>query len=344
VTTSAGRCAPRTGSRRLDTGLSWSSFCIKTLIQNGVDDVRHAHNGIIGGPAWVQLIILAIVIGVPVLLIGGGLLLRLRAGQAAAQSAAPGAAQRARYLSQVRRCGLTGLLAGVLTGLVFISAGAAPVLAVLTCALGYLVGLLAGELVASPPERDPQRAASLLARRPADYAPRWATGLALASALLVVAAPIVFALVPPVRYPGGTATWPSPAISAAGAALAVTVLVLGRLALYRVATRPRATERQDPRVDEALRRQAGRAVAGAVLAAEFLLLGAALIASSDGPRRAATGSAAYTASTVLIWAGLACLAGGLASWLALSGWASRSRRARWLPPAPPAPAAPAAEQ
>lgn len=310
--------------------------------------MRHEHAGIAGpgGMTWLQLVIVGVVIGVPVLAAGGALLFRLRSARTAARSPAPGAAQRERYLRQVRRYGLGGLLAGALAGLLCVAAGS-PVPAVFCCALGYLLGLLIGELAATAPDRDALRTASLIARRPAGYAPGWARYAALASGLALIAAPVVFSVAPGIRYrswqpvpgvtlPGGMTSWPSLVTSAGGAALSVAVLVLGGLTLQRVAARPAAAELQDPGTDELLRRQAGRAVAGAVLAIELLLLGAMLIAGSDGLAVPAAASAAYLASRAVIWAGVACVAGGIVSWLALSGRARKSRIADLLAAAPAA--------
>jgi hypothetical protein len=337
--------------------------------------MRYQHVGFFGPLIWLQLVIIGVVIGLPVLFAGAALLLRLRSARragppaakaadaagndaagndAAGKAAGPAGAARQLYLSRVRRYGLGGLLAGAIVGLLCVAAGRA-VLALFCCALGYLLGLLAGELAATAPERDLLRTASLRVRRPFDYAPRWAQYLALASALLLVAAPVVFAVAPRIRYgryrpfpgiaftlPGGTTSWPSLLVASASAALAIAVLAVGAVALQRVASRPTAAELQDPATDELLRLQAGRAVAGAVLAIELLLLGTMLIAGSNGlavPPSLA--SDAYLASRALIWAGLACLAGGLASWLVLGGWVRKSRLAALLQP-PPAPAGGAA--
>jgi hypothetical protein len=308
--------------------------------------MRHEHAGIAGpgGLIWLQLVIVGVVIGVPVLAAGGAMMFRLRSARMAARSPAPGAGQRERYFSQVRRCSRAGLLVGALAGLACVAAGR-PVLAVFCCALGYLLGLLTGEVAAAAPDRDAVRTASLTVRRPAGYAPRWARYAALFSGVVMIAAPVVFSVTPGIRYrssqpvpgvmlPGGTTSWPSLVTSAGGAALAATVLVLGGLTLRRVATRAVAAELEDPGADELLRRQAGRAVAGAVLATELLLLGAMLIAGSEGLAVPATASAAYLASRALIWAGLACIAGGIGSWLALSGRVRKSRIAVLLAAAP----------
>jgi hypothetical protein len=224
-----------------------------------------------------------------------------------------------------------------------------PVVAVFCCALGYLLGLLAGELAAAMPARGRLRSASLLIRRPADYAPRWARYAAAAIALVLIAVPVAFALAPRIHYPrwhpfpgpgialpGGMTSWPSLVTSAGSAALAVTALTLGMLTLHRLAARPRAAELQDQGTDELLRRQAGRAVTGAVLAIELLLLGAMLIAGSDGLAVPPSGaSAAYLASRALIWAGLACIAGGITSWLGLSVRARNpASPSRWPRPRP----------
>ena len=55
-------------------------------------------------------------------------------------------------------------------------------LAPLSCAAGYLAGLLMGEYAAQPPTAGHVRIATLRARQPADYAPRWAAVTAVLAA------------------------------------------------------------------------------------------------------------------------------------------------------------------
>ena len=95
-----------------------------------------------------------------------------------------------------------------------------------------------------------------------------------------------------------------------------------------VAARPQLTDGGEPELDELLRRQAGRAVTGAVLGLELIVLAGLMIAGSEGlavPVPAISG-AAYAGSRAMVDAGLCCGIGGLASWLVLSGWTRRARR------------------
>jgi hypothetical protein len=297
--------------------------------------MRHEHAGILvaGGLWWIQLVIIGAVVGVPLLAGGGALLLRARSAGRAARAPEPGAGLRGRYAGQVRRCGLAGLVAGGLAGVWCVAAGR-PVLAVLCCAIGYLLGLLFAEATAAVPDRDALRTAGLGVRRAADYAPRWVRYAVLACVVVLVAAPVIFSLAPGIHSyrwhpaPGvalpAVTSWPSMVTSVGSAALAVIVMVAGGLALRRVAARPRAAELQDLDVDDLVRRQAGRAAAGAVLAIELLLLGMMLIAGSDGLAVPAD-AGAYLASRALICVGLACIASGFTSWVALSGRAGRFR-------------------
>jgi hypothetical protein len=241
----------------------------------------------------------------------------------------------------------------VLIGLALIAANRGG-LAVLACAGGYLAGLLLGEYTGHPPSRGAVRAARLLARRPADYAPRWATAAAVMTAAAVLAAPVVFAFAPAVRYgrwhpftgysltlPGGQTSWPAvfPG-TAAAAVLALAVLGVGVAGLHRVAARPGPADGAEVTVDEVLRRQAGRAIVGAVLGLELITLAALLIAGSSGlavpvPTVA---PAAYLGNRVMVIGGLCCAAAGVAAWLVLSGWTRRLRRPS--PPPDPAPVTP----
>jgi hypothetical protein len=256
------------------------------------------------------------------------------------------------HITRVTWCGLAGLGVGALlgVGLIIDNRGG---LAVLACAGGYLAGLLLGEFAAQPPARGAHRTARLLARRPADYVPRWAVAAAVLAAAMVLAAPIAFALAPSVAYgswqpatgvilPGGRTSWP-PVFpgTVAAAALALAVLGVGAAGLRRVAGRPAAADDAAHGVDETLRRQSGRAILGAVLGIEMLVLAALLIAGSAGlavPDQAA-GPGAYLGNRVMVFTGLGCAACGLAAWLVLSGWIRRphSRPAAATPGVTPGP-------
>lgn len=297
-------------------------------------------------PIWIWLVVAVFFVGVPAVIIGVAVLLRARASRAAMRygdgppPAARIQAQRARWY------GLAGLGTGVLVGVALVldqRGGLAP----LACAGGYLSGLLIGEYVTQPPARGPVRAATLRARRPADYAPHWAVAAVLLAALLTVAAPVAFTVAPSITYgrwqpfpdagfwlPGGRTAWPGWPLTTAAAAFAVVVVLLGAAGLRRVAARPRlAGTEQDPGeqdLDELLRRQSGRAITGAVLALELLVLAAILISGSDGLAVPvpAVSAAAYLGSRLMTDGGFCCVAGAAGSWLVLSGWIRRTRRSR----------------
>ncbi|MGH3304220.1 MAG: hypothetical protein ACRDOK_21585, partial [Streptosporangiaceae bacterium] len=292
------------------------------------------------------LILAGIAIGGPAIVITAALLLRARASRSAFRAAGQPAWPARAHVRRVTRCGLAGLGVGALIGAALIADNRGA-LAVLGCAGGYLAGLLVGEYTGQPPTREPVRSARLLARRPADYLPRWAAAAALLSAALVVAAPIAFAVAPTVRYgnwhpfpgasmtlPGGQTSWP-PVFpgTAAAALLALAVLGIGAAGLRRVAARPGPADDDAATFDEVLRRQAGRAMVGAVLGLELITLAALLIAGSQGLAvpGAAVAPGAYLGNRVMVIAGLCCAATGLAAWLVLSGWTRHRRRA-----APPA--------
>ncbi len=300
-------------------------------------------------PIWLLLTLTGIFVGVPAIVIVAAVLLRASGSRSVLRSAGLPAGPARVRASRVTRRGLAGLGLGVLVGLALVADNRGS-LAVLACAGGYFAGLLVGEYTGQPPARGPIRAARLLARRPADYAPRWAVAAAALTAAAVVAAPAIFAFAPTIRYgrwhpvagqsltlPAGQTSWP-PVFpgTAAAAALALAVLGVGVAGLRRVAARPGpADAAQD--VDELLRRQGGRAILGAVLGLELVTLAALLIAGSQGLAVPVADIApgAYLGSRVMLTAGLCCAAAGMAAWLVLNGW-TRQRRSAAPPPGPAA--------
>lgn len=118
------------------------------------------------------------------------------------------------------------------------------------------------------------------------------------------------------------------------AAIFIGVVLLGAAGLRRVAARPRLAGAEQDRaghgLDELLRRQSGRAITGAVLGLELLVLAAILISGSGGPAVPvpAVSAAAYLGSRLMIYGGLGCAAGAAGSWLILSGWIRRTHRSR----------------
>lgn len=292
-------------------------------------------------PIWVWLVFAGTFIGLPATAIGTAILLRARATSSALRTAGAGAGPAGVHSRRVKRSGLAGLGIGILAGLILIQGEA--LLAVACCAGGYLAGLLIGEFAAQPPASGPLRVARLLVRRPADYVPRWAVAAALLIAVLVLAAPIVFALAPTVHYtswhpevgvsvtlPGGQTSWPPVFPDAIAAAMfVVAVLGAGCAGLRRVAARPIPADEATQPLDDLLRRQAGRAILGAVLGLELIVLALLLISASQAlavPVSAAS-PGAYLGGRVMVFAGLGCAAAGLAAWLILSGWTRRQRHA-----------------
>jgi hypothetical protein len=295
-------------------------------------------------PIWIWLILAGVFVGIPLVIIGIAVLLRAYASRSAMRQA-DGPPQAARM--QARRArwyGLAGLGIGVLLGVALV-VGQRGGLAPLACAGGYLVGLLVGEYAGQPPAAGQVRAATLRPRRPSDYSPHWAATAVLLAALLALAAPVAFAAAPSISYgrwqpapgagfslPGGRTEWPSWPLTTAAAALAVGVMLLGVAGLRRVAARPRLiSAEQDPAgqgLDELLRRQSGRAITGAVLGLELLVLAAVLVTGSSGlavPVPAAS-AAAYLGNRLMVYGGLGCAACAAGSWLVLSGWIRRTHR------------------
>ncbi len=295
-------------------------------------------------PIWIWLIFAGLFVGIPLVIIGIAVLLRARASRSAI-GAAEEPPQAARM--QARRArwyGLAGLGIGVILGVALVvdqRGGLAP----LACAGGYLIGLLIGEYAGQPPAGGQIRAATLRPRRAADYSPHWAATAVLLAALFTVAAPVAFAAAPSVSYghwqpvphagfslPGGRTEWPGWPLTTAAAALAVGVMLLGVAGLRRVAARPRLiSAEQDPAgqgLDELLRRQSGRAITGAVLGLELLVLAAILVTGSSGLAVpvSAISPAAYLGNRLMIYGGLGCAACAAGSWLVLSGWIRRTHR------------------
>jgi len=255
-----------------------------------------------------------------------------------AASAVKAAREHAR---RTARCGLAGLVVGVVAGIVLVF-GNAGGFAVLTCGGGYLCGLLVGEYTAQPRSRGQQRTAVLRARRPADYVPRWAAVMIVAVGTLMVVALIAFTVAPSIHYgpwhplagqsftlPGGSTSWPGLPTMLTGVGFAAVVVFTGAAGLRRVAGRPQLTDGAGQAADEWLRRQSGRAITGAVLSLLLLVLAAFLIGGSQGLAVPvpAISPAAYLGNRIMVAAGLCSAGGSIVSWLLLSGRIRRPRPA-----------------
>ncbi len=298
-------------------------------------------HGIAGVPVWVWLILAATFAGIPALVIGCALALRTLGSRSAFREPGDSASAARTHAAKVTRSGFEGLGFGLLIGLILVL-DQRGWLAPLACAGGYLLGLLAGEYSAQPPAWGVRRAATLQARRARDYAPRWAAVAVVVTTVLTLAVPVVFAAAPTIHYgrwqpfqgagsffSGGQTAWPGLTVTLGAAALSVAALLLGTAGLRRIAARPQPGEAADRDIDELQRRQAGRAITGAVLALQLIALAALLIAGSNGlavpvPSVSPT---AYLGSRIMIWTGLGCAAAAALSWLVLSGWIRRTRRA-----------------
>jgi hypothetical protein len=299
---------------------------------------------------WIWLVLASIGIGVPAIVIGTAVLLRARAARVTLRQSGQLTGPASAHVRRVTRCGLAGLGVGALIAVTLFADHRPGGLGILAFACGYLGGVLVGEYTAQPPARGLVRAARLLARRPADFVPRWAVGAAALSAVVVLASPIAFAAAPAIHYPGcprgwqcitsagepvpgGQTSWPAWPDMAAAAALVAAAVVVGAAGLRRIAARPGPAGDPGQVADDALRRQAGRAILGAVLGLEMFVLATVLILGSNGLMvpNPVTAPGAYLGGQIMVYAGLGCAGAGLVSWLVLSGW---TRRPRPRPPAP----------
>ena len=216
-------------------------------------------------------------------------------------------------------------------------------LAPASVAIGYLLSLLTAELLWVPAPTGPLRVAAIQTRHVRGYIPRWSVPVVLSAGVLAVAAPIVLAVLPTLRYgpfhpdaldapqiilPGRVLQWPA-AACVPPAALAVLALVVGGIGLRRVVLLPLvAVER--PGLDEGARRNSARAVLAAVLAIELFALAAQAILASWGVQvPGPVGGPAYLISRILFWCGIGLAVAAVLVWCVLGWW-------KRLVPEPPA--------
>jgi hypothetical protein len=274
---------------------------------------------------WMNLRLSLIWVGVPALVVGASVWWATRRARADGMAAL---ARRARI----------GRLAGIVIGA---AAGMVAVwynqvwLAPTAVGAGYLAGVLAGELVSPSPPAGSLRVASLQARGARQYLPRGSVPVAVGAGLLVMVAPVVLALLPQVSYgpwrpdpydtrvvlPGGTTSWPPPGLSVPLAVIAGLALLAGGVLMRRVAALPQPMGAGQPGPQERARRNAGRAIAGAVLGIELLAVGALAILAGGGLDVPPSSDAdIYLGSRILDWAGLGTALVGLLVWCLLGWW------------------------
>lgn len=196
---------------------------------------------------------------------------------------------------------------------------------------GYLMGVLFGELLAAPKPGGPVRIASLRPRTSRSYVPRWTARLAVGAGLVTAVSPLLFALLPRLRYgsweqlPAGTSSWPALLGSAPLALGAIGVLLVGTVVVGKLVALPPVTP--DQPISEKSRTNSVRAAVGAVLGVEFLLLGATMITATIGlhtPYPDAVQSPGWVvadfASQVLTWSGYALMLVAIVLACALGRW------------------------
>jgi hypothetical protein len=269
---------------------------------------------------WVQALLVLLYIGVPVLLVGAAVWWATRRARLD---------MPAGLVRRARSARLAGLAAGLILGVLAIQLGQ-ELLAPASVAIGYLFGLLTAELLWVPAPTGPLRVAAIQTRHVRGYIPRWWVPVVLSAGVLAIAAPIVLAVLPTVRYgpwrpdaldapqitlPGGVLQWPA-AACVPPAAFAVLALVVGGIALRRVVLLPPvAVER--PGVDERARRNSARAV----LAIELFALAAQAILASDGVAvPGPTGGLLYLTSRILVWCGISLAIAAVLVWCVMGWW------------------------
>ena len=281
------------------------------------------YGGMLGIVLLVRLALAVVWVGVPLLLVGALVWWTTSRKSVSADS-------RAR---QTRSTRLKGLGLGGLGGLISVLFGQLW-LGPVVVAVGYLLGVLNGELHDTPPRTGTVRSASLRARTAAHYIPRWAAAVSVVAAILSVFGPIVLIAVPTPQYgpwqpfpdalfitlPGQKLSWPPPLEWVPLAVVACGALVGGALLIRRLLRLPDATADQ-PGIAEPTRRNAARTITGTVVGIELLALGALTLLDSGGvdvPDQ--IGGAAYTASRILVWSGIGLIAAGIVIWCALASW------------------------
>ena len=295
-------------------------------------------------PFWVQalLVLFDIVIPVviPVLLVGATVWWATRRARLDRPA---GLVRRARLAR------LAGLAAGLILGVLAVQLGQV-LLAPASVAIGYLLGVLTAELLWVPAPTGPLRVAAIQTRHVRGYLPRWSVPVVLSAGVLALAAPIVFAVLPTLRYgpwhpdvrdapqiilPGAVLQWPA-AACVPPAALTVLALVVGGIALRRVVLLPPVAVGQ-PGLDEGARRNSARAVLAAVIAIELFALAAQAILASWGVQvPGPVGGPAALISRILYWCGIGLAVAAVLVWCVLGWW----KRLVAEPPAA-APAGPA---
>ena len=250
---------------------------------------------------WVSMLLALAYVGVPVLLVG----MSVWWATFRARRDAPG------WLVRRARIGrLAGLGVGALAGIVLSWFGRGLV-APAAVAVGYLSGLLVAELLAVPKPSGSLRVASLQPRHARRYLPRWAVPVAVTAGLPVMAGPM--AVITANHF--GYAMQLTPALFLPLAIVSAMAMGLGAIALRRVVLMPSAAEGA-PEIDEAVRRNTARAVAGAVVAIQLLMLAALapVVRYLLGP------SIDNTAYLILFSCAAALSVGAVLVWCVLGWW------------------------
>jgi hypothetical protein len=188
------------------------------------------------------------------------------------------------YLRRTKRGRRYGLIAGLVLGIGPLAGNDQLNLVLPRMLAGYLLGLLASELLAPRPGRPPRRAAALRARQAGDLVPAWARIAPWIVLVPVLAAPLLVRIRPAAgtertvtasyscsaTNPG----WPGLPVLVTAAVIAVAGLAVAELTLRALARRARPADNLvTARLDDVVRGMSARAVVGGATALGLTLLG-----------------------------------------------------------------------
>lgn len=213
------------------------------------------------------------------------------------------------YLDRARDMRLVGAVAGFLAPHVYAAArgGQLPIpfdFDLFDALIGYLLGAVAAEITLTRP-RSPVPSASLTPRQLSDYLPPWLTIALRASAGTSLAVVVLYAVLPEPVVGVDPSMPPTLVIGVAAAVVLVVVEGAQRL----IVARPQPTVEPDViAADDAIRAASVRALAGAGIALELIILCVHVV-------EIGTASSIPLLRWSLPWVGAACFVLAITSWV-----------------------------